>query len=337
MIATHNVFRKGVEMINRRTLVILSAFILLGIVSGCGGSTTPAQPTQALVPVQPTQTQEIQLTPIQEQTQAPSPTQAVTTNNERQEPAFAEFDPANFDDSANIDNKWSPMQPGTFWAYEGNITEDGEIVPHRIEFIVTDLVKEIENVRTAVTWSVDYTGGKLVEKEISFYAQDNDGRVWYLGEYPEEYEDDKFVKAPTWIAGIEGARAGVKMQAEPQVGLSSLFQGWGPAVEWSDYGMVDQMGLQTCVPVDCYEDVLVIAESSLDEKGAFQLKYFAPDVGEIQVGWRGADLTQEELVLTEYKLLSQDELAEVRAMALSLEKHGYEVSKEVYALTSPSE
>jgi hypothetical protein len=145
------------------------------------------------------------------------------------------------------------------------------------------------------------------------------------------------VTAPTWIAGIQGARAGVKMEANPQIGMPSLFQGWGPAVEWSDFGQVDQMGLTVCVPVNCYDDVLAIAESSLDETGAYQLKYFAPGLGEIQVGWKGADLTQEELVLTEYKQLSPEELAAVRAMVLSLEKHAYVVSTDVYALTTPSE
>jgi hypothetical protein len=28
--------------------------------------------------------------------------------------------------------------------------------------------------------------------------------VWHLGEYPEEYENGKFVKAPAWLAGFEG-------------------------------------------------------------------------------------------------------------------------------------
>jgi hypothetical protein len=245
------------------------------------------------------------------------------------------FDPGKFDASTVIDNKWSPMRPGMHWAYDGTIIEEGQIIPHRIEFTVTDLVKEIQGVRTVVAWSMDYTGGKLVEKELAFYAQDDEGRVWYLGEYPEEYENDTFVKAPAWIAGINGARAGVKMQAEPQSGTADVFQGWGPAVEWSDFGHVDQMGLDVCVPANCYKDVLVVAESSLGEAGAFQLKYFAPGLGEVQVGWRGADVTQEELVLTDYELLNPEALAKVDAQALDLEKHGFEVSKDLYALTSP--
>jgi hypothetical protein len=248
-----------------------------------------------------------------------------------------EFDPDNFERSTIIDNEWYSLKPGTRWVYEGVTVEDGESIPHRIEFIVTDLTKEIAGVRTVVAWLADYSDDELVEAEIAFYAQDNDGNVWYLGEYPEEYQDGEFVAAPTWIAGLVDAKAGVKMMADPQPGTPSYFQGWGPAVEWSDYAQIEQMGQETCVPVDCYQDVLVIAESSLDETDAFQIKYYARGVGEVRVGWRGADATQEELELVELVQLDPEALAEVRAQALELEKHAYEISQHVYARTPPAE
>jgi len=127
------------------------------------------------------------------------------------------------------------------------------------------------------------------------------------------------------------------MLADPQPGAPVLYQGWGPEVELSDYGQIDQMGLKTCVPVDCYDNTLVIAESSLSEEGAYPLKYYAQGVGSIQVGWRGTDETQEELSLAEYKQLSPEELADVHLRALELEKHAYQVSPDVYGQTSPAE
>jgi len=88
--------------------------------------------------------------------------------------------------------------------------------------------------------------------------------------------------------------------------------------------------------VTCYENVLVIAESSLGEEGAYQLKYYAPDVGNVQVGWKGTDEAQEELKLIQYKQLNPEELAKVHVEALELEKHAYEVSKDVYGETVPA-
>jgi hypothetical protein len=58
-------------------------------------------------------------------------------------------------------------------------------------------------------------------------------------------------------------------------------------------------------------------------------------VGEVRVGWKGNDETKEELQLVEYKQLSPDELADVHAQALALEKHAYEVSPEAYGQTAP--
>ena len=257
--------------------------------------------------------------------------------SETPEKVFEDFDPDNFDRSTNIDNEWLPMQPGTQWVYEGVTVEDDESIPQRVEFTVTDLTKEIAGVRTVVAWIVDISDDQVVEQEIAFYAQDNDGDVWYLGEHPEEYEDGEFIDAPTWIAGVDGSIPGIKMKAEPQQGTPAYFQGWAPAVEWTDYGQVDGMGQETCVSVDCYQDVLVVAESSLEEEDAYQLKYYAPGVGNVQVGWRGADATQEDLQLVNYvEQLSPQALAEIRAEALAMEKHAYQVSPDVYGQTPPA-
>ncbi len=140
---------------------------------------------------------------------------------------FEDFDPAMFDDSTNIDNQWLPLQAGSQWIFEGSTDEDGERIDHRIEFSVTDLVKEVAGVQTAVAMIKDFADGELVEAEIAFYAQDKTGNVWYLGEYPEEYEDGEFVEAPAWIAGEEGALAGVKMWAQPRMGTRQLRPGMG--------------------------------------------------------------------------------------------------------------
>lgn len=249
------------------------------------------------------------------------------------------FNSATFETSTTVDNEWFPLQPGTRFVYAGSTVEDdGEVVPHRVEIHVTDLTKMIGDVRAVVTWDLDYTNEELVEAELAFYAQDGDGNVWRMGEYPEEYEDGKIIGAPAWIHGLADAHAGIHMQADPQPGTPSYAQGWGPAVDWTDRGQVDQVGQQTCVPVDCYEDVVIIAETSAAEPDAAQLKYFARGVGNVRVGWRGeGEKTQEVLELVEYAQLSPEALEEVRAQALELEKSAYEQSKDVYAHTPPAE
>ncbi len=254
-------------------------------------------------------------------------------------PADQVFEATRFARSVPISNEWLPLKPGTRFVYEGTtIEDDGTAVPHRVVITVTDLTKVIGGVRTAVTWDLDYSDGELVEAELAFFAQDTSGTVWRMGEYPEEYEEGKFVTAKPWIHGIAEARAGIMMHARPQPGTPSYAQGWGPAVDWTDRGQVDQMGQKTCVPVACYDDVLVIAETSQSEPDAQQLKYYARGVGNVRVGWRGGgEKTKETLELVRVEQLDARGLAEVRGKALDLERSAYQRSQAVYGKTPRAE
>jgi hypothetical protein len=248
---------------------------------------------------------------------------------------FEEFDRNNFDRSTNIDNKWFPLKPGTQYVYKGVTQEEKKRVPHRLVFVVTDLAKMINGVRALVVWELDYKAGKMVEQELVFFAQDKDGNVWHLGQLSETYDEQEFVGARAFLVGTDGARAGIMVQAEPRPGTPSYSQGYAPPpFNWTDRGRVDQVGQKTCVPTGCYNDIVVIAETS-DAEGpnAEQLKYYAPGVGLVRVGWRGkAEKLKETLELAEVVQLGPEALAKACTEALELEKRAY-----VYGRTPPAE
>jgi hypothetical protein len=248
-----------------------------------------------------------------------------------------DFDPTNFDDSATVDNKWFPLEPGAHSVFEGSAIEDGKRISRRVVTTVTDLTKEIDGVNSVVVWERDYTEGEKVEAELAFFAQDNYGNVWHMGEYPEEYENGEFDKAPGWLAGFKGAWAGIAMRAQPRLGTPSYAQGYAPPpINWVDRGRVYKVGQKTCVPGECYEDVLVIEEFERNKPGAYQLKYYAPGVGDVRVGWRGPEEEEKEgLDLVKDVRLSPQDLARARAGALKLEKHAYEI-KDYYRKTQPA-
>jgi hypothetical protein len=251
-----------------------------------------------------------------------------------------DFERAQFDDPTHIDNKWLPLTPGTQFVYEGStfIVDEKRREEHRVVFTVTDLTKVIDGVRTLVVWDRDYSGGQLVETELAFHAQDNDGNVWHLGQYPEEYENGKFDKAPAWIVGRKGAHAGISMKAEPRLGAPSYAQGYAPPpLNWDDRARVYKMGQKVCVPVDCYENVLVTEEFEPSIPGVYQLKYYASGVGNIRVGWRGKKQDEREtLELVALRHLSPEAMAKVRKAAMELDQHAYDRS-EVYRDTQPVE
>jgi hypothetical protein len=268
-----------------------------------------------------------------------SPAPEATQTNKSSTPALENFDASNFDQSTRVDNPWMPLKPGTRFTYNGTtIEDDGSAVPHRIVINVTDLTKVIGGVRSVVTWDLDYSDGELVEAELAFFAQDKEGTVWRMGEYPEEYDGGKFVTAVPWLHGLDGARAGIEMQAKPTPGTPSYSQGWGPAVNWTDRGQVDKVGQKTIVAAGKYDDVVVIAETSGSEPDAQQLKYYARGVGNVRVGWRGTgEKTKETLELSKVETLDAKGMTEVRAAALKMEKAAYQRSKNVYAKTPPAE
>ena len=248
------------------------------------------------------------------------------------------FDPAEFGSSTVIDNQFLPLTPGTQLVLEGRANRTGELLPHTVTFTVTDLVKVIDGVPTRVMWDVDENEGEVVEAELSFFAQDDDGNVWNLGEYPEEYEDGFFLGAPsTWIAGLADAEPGIHMLDFRDVGLTYL-QGYAPEIDFLDCAEIIAEDVQECdipaAPGDCFANGLLTHERSpLDPDGGIQTKYHAPEVGIAKVGALD-DPEGETLVLVERAQLDQESMAAVREEALNLDRRGYRVS-EVYCQTEP--
>ena len=264
-------------------------------------------------------------------------TGATTANEARPEHITAkDFDPHAFPRA--IDNPWFPLTPGTQLIFEGTTTEGKTKIPHRLVFTVTDLTKVVGGVRSIVLWDRDWSAGELVEAELAFFAQDSGGNVWQMGEYPEEYEEGKVVANPTWIHGIKGAKAGLTMRARPRLQTPSYSLGWGPAVGFNDRARVLAMGVKTCVPYRCFENVMVTDEYNPDEPRKHQLKYYARGVGNVRVGFSGAkEESKETLVLVKVVHLGPKAMAKVRAEALQLEKNAYKISKNVYGRTAPVE
>ena len=232
-----------------------------------------------------------------------------------------DLDPGNFDaTSTTIDNRYLPLKPGMRYVYKGSDLIDGKRVPHSVNYIVTDLTKVVDGVRTVVVWDRDYSRGHLEEAELTFFAQDKTGNVWHLGQYSESYEGKELAGARGFLFGyVKGAHAGIMMPADPQPNTPSWSEGWAPApIYWTDRARVYKVGQKTTVPAGSYEDVLVTEEYSATETTGTQLKYFAPGVGNVLVGFRGHDPEGERLELVQVITLDAAGMATARAQALEV-------------------
>jgi hypothetical protein len=240
-----------------------------------------------------------------------------------------------------IHNTYLPMIPGIRTTLEGNV--DG--VPHRVQFTVTDLYKKMNGVRVLVIWDTDTSEDQLVESELAFFAEDKEGNVWNLGEYPEEYEYDENgdlidVSAPsTWIAGQEGAKAGIHMADDVNVSSRQYIQGLAPAIEFFDCAKVVEKtrNRKVCVEFGCFGSVVVTHETNLAVAGdGIQSKYHAPGKGIIQVGTVDPP-SGEVLELVDRERLRGAEMREAREAALELDARGYELGVDGgYEATTPA-
>lgn len=124
------------------------------------------------------------------------------------------IDPADF--VSTIDNPYFKLTPGSVWIYEGKNDNKEKV---RIEVEVTHDTKIVAGVTATVVRDRVWEDGELVEDTYDWYAQDKDGTVWYFGEDVKDYEDGLVVStAGSWEAGVAGAKPGVMMKANPQVG-----------------------------------------------------------------------------------------------------------------------
>lgn len=234
------------------------------------------------------------------------------------------FDPKNFGAPAKWANKWFPLKPGFQTVREGGVSRGSRRIPHIRVLTVTDVSKPINGVRAVAVLDQDFDGGQLAEQALDFLAEDKQGNVWYLGSYTESYEGGQFVNAEDgWLAGLQGAKPGILMQARPRTGTPAYYQAQVPGVE-SPTARVAKTGQSVCVPVKCYKGVLVI------EEGSSEYKYYAPGVGHIRTEPRYSGGEQETEALINLKFLSRRGLAEQSAEALKLDRHARLTTKDVF-------
>ena len=107
---------------------------------------------------------------------------------------------------------------------------------------------------------------------------------------------------------------------------------------FTDRARVLKVGDRTCIPSRCFSGVLLVDEFNPDQPGKHQLKYYAPGVGNVRVGWSGANEdSKETLVLVALERVGARAMAKARSEALKLEASAYRTSKSIYGRTAPAE
>jgi len=183
-----------------------------------------------------------------------------------------EIDPDDFVDA--IDHPLLPFTPGTTLVYEKD-TDDGLETVH---VTTTDDTREILGVECAVVRDTEWLDGEIQEDTYDYFAQDEDGNVWYFGELSFGYEDGQIVGVEgSWIAGEDGAHPGIVMEAMPQVG--DVYRQEFLLGEAEDAATVLALDQAVDVPYGSFDGCAQTGDFSPLEPGTLEHKYYAPGIG----------------------------------------------------------
>jgi len=186
------------------------------------------------------------------------------------------FDPSNFSGHA-IDNPWFPLKPGTTLVYKG--VKDGK--QGTDIFHVTKRTRLVDGVVATVVEDTTTLNGRLSEHTLDWYAQDDDGNVWYVGERTAEYDRSGRVvsREGSWEAGVDGAQPGIFMPADPHVG-DTFRQEFYPG-HAEDHFAITNMNATTMTPYGTFDHAMRTREWTPLEPGTRDAKFYVKGIGEV--------------------------------------------------------
>lgn len=200
-----------------------------------------------------------------------------------------QIDPADF--TTKIDNPYFTLTPGRKLSYEARKAEGLE----RIEVYVTTEKKTVLGVEVVVVWDRVWLNDSLIEETKDWYAQDKAGNVWYFGEDSVEMENGKIISHHgSWEAGVDGAKPGIIMKADPQIGDSyreEYYQG-----EAEDMADVLSTTEDVTVPLGSYTDCLQTKNYTALEPNVLEYKYYCRVVGGVALEVNPEDNERTELI-----------------------------------------
>ncbi|HEU4822938.1 MAG TPA: hypothetical protein VFS97_05890 [Nitrososphaeraceae archaeon] len=221
------------------------------------------------------------------QEQQPKSPSTPLSTNPTSEGWMNSFDLENCDFSSSGENSYFILKPRHQAILEGE--EDGEKI--QLTMSVLDETKVVDGVETRVVEEKESEGGNLVEVSRNYFAicKPTDD-AFYFGEDVDIYEDGDIVSHEgAWLAGQNGAKAGMIMPGKVEVGMK-YYQEIAPGVA-EDRAEIVSVNEVLDTPARSFQNVLKTEETNPLEPSEKEYKFYAPGIGLIQ---------EEDLKLVNY-------------------------------------
>ncbi len=165
-----------------------------------------------------------------------------------------------------IDNPFLPLAPGSQWTYQSEADP-----AETLTVTVGEQTRTIAGVAvTEVSTTLSGRGagdGADVLPSVDYFAQDRDGNVWSFG-------------SDAWMAGVDGAQAGLVMPATPRVGDGFRRQ-FAPGVA-EGQSQVLEVAADASTPYGSWTGIVEMLDTSSLAEQAETHRFYAPGVGLVQ-------------------------------------------------------
>lgn len=184
-----------------------------------------------------------------------------------------------FSNPGLIDNRYLPLTRSTACVLKGH---DVDGVKEKTVRTVLKRTKTFtvggQVVPTVVVRDDAYAAGELVESTQDYFAQADDGTVYYFGEAVRNIQNGRVVNTNgTWLYGRNTDRLGVAMPPEPQLGQQWHVEDVPGVTTESD--RVEETGVRTKVSRwGVRADVIRISEF-IQPEGEVEWKLYASGIG----------------------------------------------------------
>ena len=189
------------------------------------------------------------------------------------------FGAAVFTNPTNVTNPFFPLVPGESRTYT-KATDEGL---ETITIAVPTTTRVVNGVTCRIVRDTVYLGSVLIEDTDDWYAQDDAGNVWYMGEAVQNYNYNamgvlvNITNEGSWEAGVAGAQPGYNMLSSNAPG-QSYYQEYAATIA-EDVAMVVRLDATVVLSGTTYTNCLQTLEWAPLSPGQVEYKFYAPTVG----------------------------------------------------------
>ena len=199
---------------------------------------------------------------------------------ERQVRAAALLKGVKFSHPRDITNPWLPLSSLKQDVIEG---AEGGKKTRVLRTVMPDVRRSFKVgdqwVEALVVEDRAFEDGKIAEVAIDYFAQDDNGTVYYFGEDVDEYKDGKVINHDgSWLLGRDTPVPGVLFPGEVKPGAKWVSE--DVSAEISEKDEIVSVSETVTVPAGTFKNCVKVKESLGD--GTTEYKYYAKGVGVIR-------------------------------------------------------